>query len=112
MKRYHVEVAYSQNVIDSIYSMVGSMVFKGSHHFNSSPRHLPLPTKDLLKGGRIIEYYVDNNQVIKAVFRCKYNNVYDICYVVKPNGFIVTAWLNNSNDEHHTLDHSLYEKEC
>ena len=49
-----------------------------------------------------------NNKVVKTVIRTPYDNTRDISIVVR-DGFIVSAWLNDKNDNHISLDRSKYE---
>ena len=46
--------------------------------------------------------------VTKCVIRCEYDETRDISIVVR-EGFVVTCWVNNNDDEHNTLDRSKYE---
>lgn len=48
----------------------------------------------------------------KYCVRIPLNKYYDISIVIKYNGYIITAWLNNKDDVHSTLDLSRYEEEC
>lgn len=56
------------------------------------------------------EVEVEDNKVVKCVVRTRYDDDKDICIVFR-YGIIVTAYLNNINDNHITLDYSKYEKE-
>ena len=47
-------------------------------------------------------------KVAKYVIRAKMNELEDICLVVRGNK-VITAYMNNSMDEHRTLDYSRYE---
>lgn len=48
-------------------------------------------------------------KVAKYVVRAKMNELEDICLVVGGNK-VITAYMNNSSDNHRTLDYSRYEK--
>lgn len=52
-----------------------------------------------LKGGRIFE---------KVIVRVPYDRHEDISFVIQPDGFVRTAWLNKNTDKHFTLDKSKY----
>ena len=56
------------------------------------------------------EVEVEDNKVVKCVIRTKYNDDKDICIVFR-YGIVVTAYLDDVNDNHATLDYSKYEKE-
>lgn len=45
--------------------------------------------------------------VMKCVVRCPYDETRDISIVFRQN-LIVTAWLNNKEDVHNTLNHKRY----
>ena len=49
-----------------------------------------------------------NNKVVKTVIRTPYDDNRDISIVVR-YGYIVSAWLNNKDDNHVSLDRSKYE---
>ena len=49
-----------------------------------------------------------NNKVVKTVIRTPYDDNRDISIVVR-YGYIVSAWLNNKDDNHVSLDKSKYE---
>ena len=50
-----------------------------------------------------------NNKVVKTVIRTSYDDTRDISIVIR-YGYIVSAWLNDKNDIHISLDRSKYEK--
>ena len=54
------------------------------------------------------EVEVENDKVVKCVIRLRYDDDRDVSIVVR-EGFIVTCWLNNSDDLHVSLDRSKYE---
>ena len=49
-----------------------------------------------------------NNKVVKTVIRTPYDDNRDISIVIR-YGYIVSAWLNDKNDSHISLDRSKYE---
>lgn len=108
IKRYHVDVYFEQKDIDSI--CFDNMHFMASYHYRTSPRRIPMPSKEVLKRGKVFEYYKEDGKMLKFVIRCPYNAKNDVIYVIKPNGFIITSWLNAVDDEHETLQEWLYEK--
>lgn len=56
------------------------------------------------------EVEVNNGHVTKCVVRAEYDENRDISIAFRYRK-VVTAWLNNKNDKHRTLDDSKYEKE-
>ena len=81
-------------------------------------KDIPKPTKELLKGGTVIECETDDSQnfVTKIVVRVPctfFTKEYltkhkDYIYVVKADGTIVSAWSNKHKDKHKSLDRSKY----
>lgn len=69
-----------------------------------------IKNKGFLDSDYIFEVETDDDyNVVKSVIRCDYNECKDIIIVVR-DGFIVTSWLCNKNDNHSTLDIAPYEK--
>jgi len=58
----------------------------------------------------IFEYYKDNGNIQKAVYRVDYKGLYDLCLVISDNKMLVTIYINVKNDNHDTLDKNLYVK--
>ena len=56
----------------------------------------------------VFEYYQENDRVTKVVFRIDFNSQQDIILVLSRDKGIVTAYLNNKNDSHKTLDVGQY----
>lgn len=56
------------------------------------------------------EVEVEDNKIVKCVVRTRYDDNKDICIVFR-YGIIITAYLDDINDNHETLDYSKYEKE-
>lgn len=49
------------------------------------------------------------DEITKAVIRAEWNEIKDVTVVIR-KGIIVTAWLQDKDDKHHTLDDSKYFK--
>lgn len=67
-------------------------------------------------GPEIVEAEFDKGTLVKIVVRKQYNLMDDICYVLRYDfntgiPVLITVWLNASDDDHSTLDESVYEKE-
>ena len=61
----------------------------------------------------IFEVLEENGIILKAVYRVTYDDNRDISVVIRRDRarvFIVTAWVNNKNDKHLTLDKNNYCK--
>lgn len=63
-----------------------------------------LQSKNVVKP---FEVEVEDYVVTKAVIRTKYNDTTDISIVFR-YGVVITAWINNDEDDHLTLDESKY----
>lgn len=48
---------------------------------------------------------------VTFVFRAKANCLFDIAFVVNRKGHVLTVWCNDKNDNHKTLDESIYRKD-
>lgn len=55
----------------------------------------------------VFEVETMDDMVVKAVIRTPYDNHYDISLVLR-YGRVVTAWLNEIEDMHYTLDYTKY----
>lgn len=67
--------------------------------------------KDLkFKTDNIFEWYEDNNMVKRVCFRLNYNEKFDLILILDEFKHIVTTFLNLKNDNHETLNTSLYTK--
>ena len=71
---------------------------------------IPLPSEINLELARIIEaeFNVQDNEVVKQVWRQPLDEQRDIVLVVNRGGFVRTVWVNLRNDKHGTLDKSRY----
>lgn len=54
------------------------------------------------------EIELDKGNVTKCVVRARYDDINDICIVFRHN-LIVTAYINERNDKHTTLDKTKYD---
>jgi hypothetical protein len=57
----------------------------------------------------IFEYYQDNGDIVKAVFRIGYTLQYDIIFVVSSEKNLITVYLNDTQDKHFTLNTNQYQ---
>jgi hypothetical protein len=84
-----------------------------ARHAATSDRYgaFALPTVVDTRTGNLIEADVTNNVVTKVVFRFGYDAHRDIVLVIDPRPsmpVLITAWLNEKDDDHRTLDRSKY----
>lgn len=60
--------------------------------------------------GEPVEIEVECGVVVKAVYRAQFDDELDVVIVVTPDGWVKTAWLNQRNDKHRSLDRSKYRR--
>lgn len=75
---------------------------RGESHLQG--RILAIP----LRPENCFEYYLDDDGVKKAVFRCPFDAKRDIVLVVAREGLICSMWWNNKGDYHKTKDRRFY----
>ena len=56
----------------------------------------------------IFEYYEESDKIIKACYRVSYTDERDLILVMSADKKIVTIYFNGVDDDHVTLDKSLY----
>ena len=71
---------------------------------------------DSVIGPEVVEAEFDKGVLVKIVVRKRYTFRDDICYVLRYDfnsglPVLITVWLNSVDDDHSTLDESVYEKE-
>jgi hypothetical protein len=59
---------------------------------------------------KLIEIEVENDIVVKSVYRKNHKPGLDITVVVMRDGFVKTVWFNKTTDVHKTLDRSKYNR--
>lgn len=111
MKRYHIVVKFDKEKIANIDFCKLHLIFTKHFKQRACLKRIPKPYKALLKRGKIFEYCTDDNEnLLKFVIRCKYNENCDVCYVLTPTGRVITGWWQDTNDSHSTLKINLYER--
>lgn len=113
-KIYHKDVYWPDYVVKSL--PVGSFrVTYSLHALNeaNADKYGNIPEIDRLdlKGECFIEAYFEDNKAIKFLYRYNLTDV-DVCLVLKiENGeiFVITQWLNKSNDQHSSLNKGKYQ---
>jgi len=114
-KIYHKDVYWPDYVVKSL--PVGSFrVTYSLHALNEANADKYGIIQEInrldLKGECFIEAYFEDNRPIKFLYRHNLDNEVDTCLVLKiENGeiFIITQWLNKSNDKHESLNKGKYQ---
>ena len=61
-----------------------------------------------LKIDDIFEYKIENDNIVNAVYRIKYNKNADIIFSLTKDKLIITFYFNNDKDFHKTLNYKEY----
>ncbi len=122
MKRYHIKVFFFFNTSEKLKAFtinLNNQDFKYTLHSIDNIKYRFIDLKEVLTFIKtlsldyksIFEYYTDDNdKIIKACYRIKYNNGIDLILVLNDNKGIVTIYINTADDSHDTLNKSLYIK--
>lgn len=81
-----------------------------SHNINEHKFFVILNSiKSGKKKYKIVEVETDSeNRIVKSLIRTNYNKRQDITIVCDINCYVRTAWLNDKNDNHKTLNYKNY----
>lgn len=128
MKRYHKEVYFPPWAEKSLQSFVDSVRTHGSITFSLhavektveytveygrrfSKFLAKIIRQDVLKTGTVFEFYATEEEIRKVCYRVSSpSSPVDVAIVVSADGVIVTDFVINKDDTHHTLDENLYER--
>jgi len=109
---YHTEIGFPTNIElpKGIFNLTYSNHAKRAS-FDDRYGQMTLPTTLDIEEAQLIEIEVENNKVIKSVYRIKYDDVLDLIIVLIPQkSFVKTVWFNRSDDAHSTLQHWKYRR--
>ena len=109
---YHTEIGFPSNIElpKGIFNLTYSNHAKRASS-NDRYGQMSLPTTLDIEEAQLIEIEVENNEVIKGVYRTKYDDTLDLIIVLIPQkSFVKTVWFNRSDDTHSTLQHWRYSK--
>ena len=99
---YHRKIKWNKNFDKSYNEMLSTKPYiQYSQHFSQRFK----------EKGYLFEVGVENNIPCKFVIRTKYDDSRDIVFVLKKinkSVVLITAWLNENDDNHYTLDRSKY----
>ncbi len=117
--KYHKEFGFNESDILKAQALIEALknrAFTFSRHClfellkESEAEKIGQALKDYkLKWDDVFELQIENDQIIKMGFRLPFN-AKDIVFIISKEKYLVTAWLNNKNDLHFTLNHALYAK--
>jgi len=111
MSLYHFEIGFPKGLITKF--GVIEVTYK-RHALNAAETdrygRIDLPRTINTDTAKAIEVEVINRQVVKIVYRTKYNDDFDLILVLSRDASVRTVWLNSVNDKHKTLDRNKYDK--
>jgi antitoxin component of MazEF toxin-antitoxin module len=109
---YHTEIGFPSNVeLPS-----GTYRLEYSNHakrasYDDRYGQMTLPTTLDVDDSKLIEIEVENDKVIKCVYRTRYDDTLDLIIVMIPQkSFVKTVWFNRSDDKHSTLQRWKYRR--
>jgi len=118
MKRYHKKVYFPfPEKIEAFNNRLNALDFSYSKHSLDNLRYRAIDMEGVLrfiagaelKAEDIFEYYLNEyNEIEKACYRIQYNSGIDLILVLNYNKRIVTIYCNRANDNHYTLNKTLY----
>ena len=122
MKRYHKKIYFPHvKKLKEFNASLNSQTWQYSNHaldrinqqidFREIRNLLTDINVQELNETNIFEYYVDNENIDRVCYRVSYSNLRDIILVIGRCKKLITVYLNDVNDNHMTLNESLYIKE-
>lgn len=122
MKRYHKKIYFPRKHHRGLFELCNSMKsmpWKYSKHALDNIKNRSLFVEDVLKfikdlslsHTHIFEYYTEKDIITKMCFRYTYDKETDIIIVVSNEKRLVTVYYNAKDDEHYTLNKTIYENE-
>ena len=112
MELYHTELGFPKNV--DLPSGIFNLSY--SHHaqnasYDDRYGQMHLPDTLNVDDAKLIEIEVENNQVVKGVYRINYSDDLDLIIVMIPQkSFVKTVWFNKTTDTHRTLQTWKYRR--
>ena len=109
---YHSELGFPTN----IELPKGIFNLNYSHHaqtasYDDRYGQMSLPTTLDVNDAQLIEIEVEDNEVVKGVYRTSYNTDLDLIIVMIPQrSFVKTVWFNKTTDTHKTLQAWKYKR--
>jgi hypothetical protein len=127
LRRYHKNIHFPRDIRDMCFDFFNQLKTVGATHHaviqmqEDRRGSIPMPTKEQLTNpnNTLVEFYEILNHrnqptslIQKMVIRCHdLSSEYDYTYVVAREGFIVSSWANDKNDDHRlTCKYNLYYK--
>lgn len=125
LRRYHNKIHFPDNVAEmclEFFSQINSVdvTYHAAEQLMEDPRGIiPLPTREeiLHHSNTLVEFYEQVNEfdhplgkIQKMLIRVhNLSEDYDYSYILAREGFIVSAWANDKNDDHRLNGRSARE---
>jgi len=120
MNRYHKKVGFPEadkDRLEALNTYLNGQKWSFSEHCLENVQYRAIDLENLLKyisgltldSADIFEYYSSDDEIIKICYRVKYE-LYDVILVLNQYKKIVTIYINEKDDNHITLDKTLYTK--
>lgn len=122
MNRYHKKVYFPNNAGQKLQAFTDRLNnienWSYSRHSIDNLKYRVNNIKDILvylknlklDSEQIFEYYEENTEIKKAVYKIDFQGVYDLCLVISDVKNIITVYVNSKGDNHTTLNRGLYVK--
>ncbi len=124
MKRYHTQVFTPEWAQKSLYDFCKELNYAGEWKFSDHSQDKLYdefqPVQERIKNYldsvwfdrfNIFEFYVKGREIEKAGFRIRFTKDKDLILIVARGKLLVTLYLNNSGDQHRSLNGNRYETE-
>jgi len=120
MNRYHKKVGFPEadkEKLKALNTYLNGQKWSFSEHCLENVEYRAIDLENLLKyisgltlaSADIFEYYSLDGEFVKICYRVKYE-IYDFILVLTPFKKIVTIYINEKDDNHITLDKTIYTK--
>ena len=112
LELYHTEIGFPKNIQlpEGVFNLSYSYHAKNAS-YDDRYGHMSLPNTLNVDNAKLIEIEVENNEVVKGVYRTSYSDDLDLIIVMIPQtSFVKTVWFNKTTDTHTTLQAWKYRR--
>ena len=120
MLRYHKKIYFPHGgTLETFTDKINVLTWRYTSHTLDGMKYRFIDNKGILlfiralklKESDIFEYYTDDHgRIIKAGYRFTYSDGVDVIIIVSYKKELITIYTNAKDDDHITLDASLYVK--
>jgi len=112
LKTYHTELGFPKDIVlpSGVFNLSYSYHAKNAS-YDDRYGQMSLPNTLNVDNAKLIEIEVEDNQVVKGVYRTNYSDDLDLIVVMIPQtSFVKTVWFNKTTDTHKTLQTWKYDR--